>query len=298
MSVSNSDIRDFLSKNPEFLNKHTEVAKLFNTTPDRIRGIARRTDFSEPRQRVVVKSERVSYPSPYTSGDPGNVLVIGDLHAPFILDGYLEFCLEVQKKFNCGTVVQIGDLTDGHSYSYHEANPDGMSVGKEVQKAREQLKKLFAMFPTAYCTLGNHDMLPYRKAKTAGLSKSFMTPINDIWGAPDTWKFLTDVEIDGVLYTHGTGSSGPNAAFQRAKDSRTNLVMGHTHSYSSVQYSASHRDLLWAMQVGCGIDNTSYAFEYGSTFAKKPVISCGVVLDRGKIPIVMSMPLGHRYPSN
>lgn len=306
MSVSNAEIREFLAKNPQFLAKHTEVAKLFKTTPDRIRGIARRSNFTQDTEHLPQKLKvdtsveqpkaKKTYPQPYLEGNPSNVLVIGDLHAPFMLEGYLEFCQAMQKQFNCGTVVQIGDLTDGHSFSYHESDPDGMSVGTEVDVAREQLDKLFYMFPKAYCTLGNHDMLPYRKAKTSGLSKTFMRSINDIWGAPDTWKFVNEVEIDGVLYTHGTGSSGPSAAFQRAKDSRTNLVMGHTHSFTSVQYSASHRDLLWAMQVGCGIDNTAYAFEYGSNFAKKPIISCGVVLDKGKIPIVLAMPLGTNYP--
>lgn len=288
--MSNQEIIEFFTKNPEFLKKHTEVARLFNTSPDRIRGIARRHFISQS-----VKVPTPTYIKPY-EGNKNNVLVIGDLHAPFILDGYLEYCRSVQEKFDCGTVVQIGDLTDGHSYSYHEPDPDGLSAGLEVDEARKQLEKVFAMFPNAYCTLGNHDMLPYRKALTTGLSKKFMRNVNEIWGAPPGWEFGMEFEIDNVLYLHGTGSSGPNAAFTRAKDSRTNIVMGHLHSYTSIQYSASHRDLLWSMQVGCGLDNTKYAFQYGQTFAKKPIISCGVVLDKGKIPIVMSMPLGTRYP--
>ncbi len=294
--MSNQEIRDFLNKNPEFLfqSKHTEVAKLFNVTAERVRGIARRMKNNMPPPqlgKITVNNSRTQVSRAFTGGDPENVLVIGDLHAPFILDGYLDFCRRTQEEYNCGTVVQIGDLTDGHSYSYHEHDPDGMSVGAEYNAAKDQLAKLFQMFPKAYCTLGNHDMLPFRKAKTAGLSKAFMKTPNDIWGAPPGWTFCTEVEINGVLYTHGTGSSGPNGAFNRAKDSRTNLVMGHTHSFSSVQYAASHKDLIWAMQIGCGIDRSAYAFEYGETFAKKPIISCGVVLNSGKLPVVLTMPL-------
>lgn len=32
------------------------------------------------------------------------------------------------------------------------------------------------------------------------------------------------------------------------------------------------------MQVGCGIDKTSYAMAYGKNF-RKPIISCGVVIE-------------------
>jgi hypothetical protein len=33
------------------------------------------------------------------------VLTIGDLHEPFCLDGYLEFCIEQYKIHNCNKVV-------------------------------------------------------------------------------------------------------------------------------------------------------------------------------------------------
>ena len=47
-----------------------------------------------------------------------NVLVIGDLHAPFIKgqcndgESYLEHCLEMYEKYNCNQVIQIGDCID------------------------------------------------------------------------------------------------------------------------------------------------------------------------------------------
>ena len=44
---------------------------------------------------------------------------------------------------------------------------------------------------------------------------------------------------------------------------------------------------LFAMQVGCGIDDESFAFGYAKNFNKKPVISCGVVLNKGTLPMVI-----------
>ena len=48
-----------------------------------------------------------------------NVLVIGDLHLPFTLDGYLEHCIKTYYKYKCDTVVFIGDILDLHFTSYH-----------------------------------------------------------------------------------------------------------------------------------------------------------------------------------
>ena len=47
-----------------------------------------------------------------------NILVIGDLHAPFIREGYLEFCKEIYLKYQCTDVVFIGDILDSHFSSF------------------------------------------------------------------------------------------------------------------------------------------------------------------------------------
>ena len=70
-----------------------------------------------------------------------NVLVIGDLHEPFCLDGYLEFCIEQYKTYNCNQVIFIGDILDNHAFSYHEPDPDGMSAGMELQESIKKVSK-------------------------------------------------------------------------------------------------------------------------------------------------------------
>ena len=44
--------------------------------------------------------------------NPNNVLVIPDTHFPFEKKGILEHCLRMQRKYDCGTVVHIGDEVD------------------------------------------------------------------------------------------------------------------------------------------------------------------------------------------
>ena len=46
--------------------------------------------------------------------DESRILVIGDLHEPFCLDGYLQFCKDTYAKHNCNRVVFIGDVIDSH----------------------------------------------------------------------------------------------------------------------------------------------------------------------------------------
>ena len=44
----------------------------------------------------------------------GNTLIIGDLHAPFIKDGYLAHCKHIAKKHNCTRFHCTGDIIDNH----------------------------------------------------------------------------------------------------------------------------------------------------------------------------------------
>lgn len=216
-----------------------------------------------------------------------NRLVIADLHAPFILDGYLDFCKDLQKEYNCPFVTFTGDIIDGHSWSYHESDADGMSVGDELYAAKRQLKYAYKLFPEAEITLGNHDLLIARKARTAGLSMHFIRNLGEILEAPKAWNFSHEFIHNDVRYIHGSIGD----AFARARDSRMSTVQGHLHSKTFVQYSVSEKDAIWGMQLGAGLDREKYAFEYAKTMTQKPVISAGLVLENGSLPIIRLMKL-------
>lgn len=224
---------------------------------------------------------------PLTGLNKDNVLFIGDLHAPFILDGYLEFNLELQRKYNCGTVIFAGDLIDSHSWSFHEHNVDGMSVRDEVTAAINQMKNWYAAFPEATVLLGNHDLLISRKASAYGLSQIFLKYFGDIIEAPKTWNFVHEFYKDNVLYIHGSQGN----AIERATTIRHSVAQGHLHSQSFVQWSVSQIDSIFGLQVGCGLDRKTYAFEYAKDMPKKPIISSGVILEHGSLPIVELMKL-------
>jgi predicted phosphodiesterase len=213
------------------------------------------------------------------------VLVIGDLHQPFTLDGYLEFCIGIRNKYQCNKIIFIGDVQDAHFSSYHETNADGDSAGLELEKAERQLAEWYKAFPEASVCLGNHDLIPLRKAQTSGLSSKWIKGLGDVLGTPN-WTYAEDFEIDGVLYTHGVGRK----ARARAKNDMISIVQGHYHSESYIEHFVGLSSHVWAMQVGSGIDRKSYAMAYGKHF-NKPHINCGVILENGTLPILEYMKL-------
>jgi len=244
-------------------------------------------DFVEWKQQKKILGEEISLPKPFLKGNVNNVLVIPDLHIPFEHKDALAFCREEQEKWNCGTVIFIGDLIDGCAYNFHEKNPDGLSQTEEINSAIGRLKDWYKVFPEAKVTLGNHDLLIARKMKYVGLSSAFMKDFRDIWQMPATWEVGMEFIINEVKYTHGDKGN----AISVAKDSRISTVQGHMHTQGFVEYAVSEKDRIFGMQVGCGIDHKAYAFEYSKGFAKKPFIGCGVVLNSGKLPIVIPMEL-------
>lgn len=220
-----------------------------------------------------------------TPNDENRVLVIGDLHHPFCLDGYLEFCLEIQDKYKTNKTILIGDITDSHFSSFHETDPDGHSAAQELALAKIEISKWYKKFEEATVTIGNHDKIPDRKRFSSGLSSSWIRSIGEVLETPN-WKYVEDIIIDDVLYTHGEGRQ----ASQRAKNDMMSCVQGHWHSKSYIQHFVGLSDHVWAMQVGCGVDRKSYAMAYGKHF-DKPHINVGVVLENGTLPILEYMKL-------
>ena len=130
------------------------------------------------------------------------VLVIGDLHEPFCLDGYLDFCKEQYAKHRCNEVVFIGDVIDNHYSSYHETDADGLGGGDELEMAIDKLSDWYNAFPEAIITIGNHDRMIMRKAQTSSIPTKWIKNYKDVLETPG-WNFVDRVVIDGVQYIHG-----------------------------------------------------------------------------------------------
>lgn len=218
------------------------------------------------------------------------VLVIGDTHCPFDLDGYLDFLKDTYKKYKCDTVVHIGDEVDNNFSSYHEADPDGYGGGDELDLAIERLGRYYKAFPKATVVLGNHSRLVKRKAFSGGIPKKWIREYNEVLEVPK-WNFVDRVVIDDVQYIHGEGGT----ARRRAKDDQQSTVQGHLHTQAYVEWTVGNNQRIFGMQIGTGIDFDAYAFAYAKR-GRKPAVSCGVVLN-GETAIVEMMPL-EKYKKN
>jgi predicted phosphodiesterase len=275
-----------------------KVVQLFNEAPSYVKDsysrITKRT--GETNEHIIKlakeyyknsKTEKVI--APYNGGDPNNILVIGDTHEPFTLDGYREFCRKIQEEFDCGTVVHIGDLVDNHAVSYHEKDPDGLSAGQEFNQALLKCKQWYHTFPNVKICIGNHDALPFRKAFTAGLPKTWLKTYQELLQSPSTWEWDFTHIVNDIIFTHGTGMSGEMAAINAARENRQSTVIGHLHTVCNTRYLASFKDLIFGSTVGCGIDHEKYAFAYGKQNTRKPVVACMVIING--VPINIPMPL-------
>lgn len=278
--MNKQKIKKFLENNPGYLKKgNLYLTEKFGCSIDTIIKIKAQIRNFRPLQYN---------PKDVAFNRKSNVLVIADTHFPFEKEGYLEHCLAMYNKYNCNQVVHIGDEVDLCGVSQWEKDPDGFSPGTEASLAQEKMKIWYKAFPNVKVCIGNHTARPFRMAKSNGIPKKFIKSYEEAWEAPRGWQWADSWEIDGVHYTHGTGFSGANAAVTIATRHRQNTVIGHIHSQAGIQYSASKIDLVWGMQVGGALDDTSYAAYYAKDQLKKSIIGCGIVL-QGKLPIFEPM---------
>jgi len=204
--------------------------------------------------------------------EENRILVIGDIHEPFTLKGYLKHCKEVYAKHNCNKVVFIGDVIDNHYSSYHETDADGMGGLDELEIAIKGLSRWYKEFPNADITIGNHDRIIMRKAQTSNIPSKWIKQYKEVLETPG-WNFIDRVVYDNVQYVHGEGGT----AHTKCRADMMSTVQGHLHTQCYTQWFVGQNFKVFGMQVGCGIDNDAYAMGYAKR-GKKPAIGCGVVI--------------------
>jgi predicted phosphodiesterase len=199
------------------------------------------------------------------------ILVIGDIHAPFTLPQYLDFCKDMYARHNCNQVIFIGDIIDNHYASFHTTDPDGMGGGDELDLAIKHVKKWKKAFPVADVCIGNHDRIIMRKAFDSQIPSRWIKSYNEVLGTK--WNWVEQIVYDGVQYVHGEGGT----ARTKSKNDMMSTVQGHIHTQAYTEWSVGKNFKIFGMQVGCGIDSKSYAAAYAKNF-KKQAIGCGVVI--------------------
>lgn len=210
------------------------------------------------------------------------ILCIGDLHEPYTHQDAYAFLEHVRDWYKPDTVVQIGDETDGHAISFHDADPNLDSAGVELEKAKLGLEKLHKLFPNMLVCDSNHGSLIFRRAKHHGLPIQMIKKYREIlfpehkaqgWSWADAWVLNTPMGT--VRFQHQVSGD----LMLNASHERTNLVIGHFHGKLDIQYAASSSALYFGAHTGCLIDSKSMAFAYGKLHRHKPILGCLVITD-------------------
>lgn len=235
--------------------------------------------------RYRLKPDEEALLMSYRKHKTSNVLVIGDIHEPFCLEGYLEFCQEVYDVHQCNEVIFIGDIIDNHYSSYHETNADGMGGADELELAISKIAKWYEAFPVATVIVGNHDRMVMRKAQTSAIPSKWIKSYKEVLEVPG-WTFTERYVLNDVQYIHGEAGT----ARTKARADMMNTVQGHLHTQAYTEHYVGQKYRIFATQVGCGINHESYAMAYAKS-GKKPAIGVVVVKDNGKLPINVLMRL-------
>jgi predicted phosphodiesterase len=204
--------------------------------------------------------------------------IIADTHIPFEHADYLQFCVDTFDRFDVDTIVHIGDLVDNHAASRFQTELQAINVEEELELTKEALKPWVEAFPEIKICLGNHDRIPVRQAKTVNLPQSFVKTFEELYDLPDGWDCKMSHVIDGVHYDHGVGSSGMYGAKNTSLKMGQSYVQGHTHLHAGVYYTTTRAKTIFGMNVGCGIDHDSYAFNYSRGMRGELSLGCGVVV--------------------
>ena len=236
-------------------------------------------DYDTTAEAVRSKIRRYKATVPAAKGNE-RVLVIADTHCPAMHHGYIDFLISIFHKHKCTRVVHIGDLVDWNAISFHEKDPSMPSAADEFVAASKQVRALHKAFPEVDYLIGNHSALPERKAQSVGLPPEVILNFKTLWGL-DGWEIhprFTDLVIDNVIYRHGDKEKGGQmSALKNAQAQFKSLVMGHLHAQAGINYHANQDGVVFGMNVGCGVDHSHPAMNYGRIYAARPVLGCGVV---------------------
>ena len=239
----------------------------------------------ERNNRYRLKPHEIKILQKLREQEISNVLVIGDLHEPFCLDSYLDWCVEQYHAYNCTEVVFIGDIIDNHYSSYHETSADGMGGLDELELAIKRISRWYKAFPVATVIIGNHDRIIMRKAQTSAIPSKWIKSYKEVLEVPN-WEFVERYEKDDVQYIHGEGGT----ARTKCRADMMNTVQGHLHTQCYTEHYVGKNFRVFGTQVGCGINHKSYAMAYAK-YGKRPAVGCAVILNSGKTPLNLLMPL-------
>jgi predicted phosphodiesterase len=195
------------------------------------------------------------------------VLILPDLHAPWIDWKAVEQAYQWSKRHKPDLIVQLGDITDQKIWSRWQKDVDDASPSDEFIAAEKALKRLHKMFPKMTILRGNHDTRIASKAIEAGVPAQMFKDIDQVFNfkgwtwIPQNSKFQIKTVRGPVLFVHGDEQGGTIAAKSRILG--LSIIQGHTHKVS-ITYTTTLNGTVFGAEMGCLMDVNSKAAKYAA----------------------------------
>lgn len=195
------------------------------------------------------------------------ILCWPDSHYPFVNkeaeQKMIKFAIENQPDY----IIQIGDMLDFYSASKFPRSQNVYTPKEEerlgIEMATNAWKQLREGCPKAKCyqLMGNHDVRPLKRTLES-------LPIAEHWmeayfkqlftfeGVETVFDTRQELEIDGILFTHGFLSPGTHKDYYLK-----NVIHGHDHKLY-VQHRRIHGQNIFEMSCGFLGDVEAKALSY------------------------------------
>ena len=226
-----------------------------------------------------------------------SVLILGDLHAPFINEKAVKEAVYLHSKnLKPDTVLQIGDLYDQYGFSrFSRKNielPDSeLKRGREV--AEDLWKSVQARRPGARCIqiLGNHDIRAIKRAQeklpeAQDLVRESILELYRFKGVETVEDDRDTTQVDGIVFHHGWLSrSGDHMRYFGRS-----TVVGHSHTGGTV-FEQRHGRTLWELNCGYLADEESEPLRYNPVKISKWTTGFGLITYRKKTACPQFIPV-------
>lgn len=228
--------------------------------------------------------------------DNSRILIIPDMHLPYVHCDAFDFLEKTIKILKPSNIICLGDELDFHAYSFHNADPDLDSSGKELSKAIGHISYLKQMIPKMELLESNHGSLAYRKAKFHGTPRHLLKSYNQVLGVDDGWHWYDELILElpnkrNCKFIHQAGAN----VLSSSQAIGMSLVQGHYHSQFEIRKWDSGSGVHWGITSGCLIDNESMSFAYNKLFKNKPILGCHFIENSLPMPIPMVLDKNNRW---
>jgi len=217
------------------------------------------------------------------------ILVLPDIHFPWGDWGAIKLAHKWYKKHQPELVIQLGDLTDQKIWSRWQADVDDFSPSMEFEKAEQDMKRLYKMFPEMIIVRGNHDNRIKARAIEAGIPGRMFQDVDEVFNY-DGWRWMKGGERlvintnrGPILFLHGDEMGG--TPVQKSRILGHSVIQGHTHKMT-LGYTRTDKAHIFGMEAGVLMDTKSKAARYAQA---NPVgCSLGFAVVKYGIPYFVS----------